>query len=143
MTALRPCDLCARHVRGDSAECPFCGARLEAAPTPPMTALPASKLTRVAIFAGAAMLLQACGGGEPEAEESGGDENTGGETTTGDDTGGESSCGTGNCSAEGGTVVPDAGQQANPDDPNQPDPVADPVTPAPPYGAPPADAGPV
>jgi len=59
MAELKPCTQCNRHVAITEVECPFCHARLE------LAASPASRLGRVsraAVFAGAALATAACGG---------------------------------------------------------------------------------
>jgi hypothetical protein len=71
MSDLRPCPQCRRHVRIAEPKCPFCAAELELAPARP---LPVGRLTRAAVFAGAA-LASACGG----AQGKGGGTPTGGE----------------------------------------------------------------
>jgi hypothetical protein len=59
VSVLRPCPACRRHCRDDAA-CPFCGAAL---PTVTSRPAPAStgRLSRAAIFAGAALVAPACG----------------------------------------------------------------------------------
>jgi hypothetical protein len=59
MSELVPCPTCRRHCRGD-APCPFCGAALP--PTAARSPGAASgRLSRAAIFAGAAFVAPACG----------------------------------------------------------------------------------
>jgi hypothetical protein len=57
VSELRPCPACRRHCRDDAA-CPFCGASL--APAQARTAIASSRLSRAAIFAGAAFVAPAC-----------------------------------------------------------------------------------
>ncbi len=68
MSQLRPCGECHRHVRIDETTCPFCSASLASATARP---LPNGRLTRAAVFAGAALVGAAgaaCGGSQPKAE---------------------------------------------------------------------------
>ena len=59
MTDLRPCSGCRRHVSIDERVCPFCETTLTAAsPHQPMF----GRLSRAAVFAGAALASTACGG---------------------------------------------------------------------------------
>src|SRR5688572_21457303 len=67
MTELHPCPHCRRHVRRDETTCPFCAQALAApAPSP---GLPAGRLTRAAVFAGATLAATACGSGKPKTED--------------------------------------------------------------------------
>jgi hypothetical protein len=60
MSDLEPCPACRRHVRVDESACPFCGGALEASAP---RSLAAGRLTRAAVFAGAALAgATGCGG---------------------------------------------------------------------------------
>src|SRR5687767_7672596 len=91
MNHLRPCSGCRRHVEASEVSCPFCGVALDAAVAPRVAR---ARLTRAAVFAGAAALgiaTAACGGsseGEPEEGNGGDTAGTGGEGD-GDDDGDE------------------------------------------------------
>ena len=66
MKRLHPCSLCRRHIRSDERECPFCATPCTAAqPQPAERGV--GKITRAALFAGAAFLLPACGGQQSKA----------------------------------------------------------------------------
>lgn len=70
MEALTPCTRCSRHVRSSEPDCPFCGAPLAARPAPATSAPRVGRLTRAAIFAGAAIIAPACGGASaPETQD--------------------------------------------------------------------------
>jgi hypothetical protein len=62
---LRVCVECRRHVAVSETACPFCG-------TSGVSEAPASarlgRLSRAAVFAGAALATTACGGKKPKAE---------------------------------------------------------------------------
>lgn len=116
MSELRPCNDCGRHVRSADPECPFCGAELAPDASPPGSARVATRLTRAAIFAGAALLAPACGSGSSETSQQDQVEQTSGGGDT-QQTNGEGQDG----DAQSGDREPD------------------PVTVAPPYGAAPAD----
>ena len=63
MSELRPCVECRRHVAIHEAACPFCGAACE------LSSAAGSRLGRVsraAVFAGAALAGTACGGNKPQ-----------------------------------------------------------------------------
>jgi hypothetical protein len=62
MEALTPCTGCARHIRSSESECPFCATPLAARAAPPTGGPRVGRLTRAAIFAGAALIAPACGG---------------------------------------------------------------------------------
>ena len=62
MEALTPCTGCSRHVRSTESACPFCGTLLAAQEARAASPRRAGRLTRAAIFAGAAMIAPACGG---------------------------------------------------------------------------------
>jgi hypothetical protein len=67
MSELVPCGECRRHVSVGDAACPFCGtAREVSAPAAPRGTL--SRMSRAAVFAGAALATTACGGNKPKAE---------------------------------------------------------------------------
>jgi len=123
MIDLRPCPECRRHARIDADACPFCQAQLEPA-TPRKAVSTGGRLTRAAVFAGAALVGSAaaasCGGEEPEQEQQ--QTTTGGEETAGGD--GTTDTGTGTEGTGDGT-----GDEQTPPDDNQT---------AMPYGAPPA-----
>jgi len=59
MLDLRPCTACQRHVAITEAACPFCSASL--VETEPRS-MPLGRLSRAALFAGAALATAACGG---------------------------------------------------------------------------------
>ncbi len=120
MNALRPCTDCGRHVRTDSPACPFCGADVAPEPERSCGAAIARGLTRAAIFAGAALLMPACGGSEVEREQVEETSGGGGGETLGTQTTDTATDGSGT-----GTDATDT----------QPDE----TTVAPPYGAAPAD----
>jgi hypothetical protein len=62
MAALIPCAGCARHVRSDESECPFCARPLDAACEEAEAPRPARRLGRAATFAfGAALAASAAG----------------------------------------------------------------------------------
>jgi hypothetical protein len=59
MTDLRPCSGCRRHVSIAERVCPFCSAELAlASPRDPLL----GRMSRAAVFAGAALATSACGG---------------------------------------------------------------------------------
>jgi hypothetical protein len=62
MSDLEPCPGCRRHVRVDDASCPFCATALGA--TGEARVLSSPRLTRAAVFAGAALVsaTAGCGG---------------------------------------------------------------------------------
>lgn len=67
MSELVPCSGCRRHFRATDSACPFCSMeRLHAPTTAPTRSV--MKLTRAALFAGAAFLLPACGGSPKKAD---------------------------------------------------------------------------
>jgi len=105
MSELRPCGECRRHVAVSENACPFCGALRDA--TAPST-MRLGRMSRAAVFAGAALASTACGGKKPKA---GLIDNTQTQTSA----------------ADAGVTepVPDESQRSNPDIPM-------------PYGAPPA-----
>jgi hypothetical protein len=116
MSDLEPCPGCRRHVRVDEAACPFCGGAIAVSGGAPRT-LGAGRLTRAAVFAGAAATAIAGCGGKQKTDGTGtgtGSENV--ENTVVD--------------AGPGEVVapPDAAPYVEPPDHNIPMP----------YGAPPA-----
>lgn len=61
MSLLCPCSACARHVRVDDHACPFCGGVTTPRLLVPARPVARARLTRAAIFAGAAILSAACG----------------------------------------------------------------------------------
>ena len=65
MSELLPCGVCRRHVSAGESACPFCGASREAS-TPATARL--GRLSRAAVFAGAALATTACGGKKPKTE---------------------------------------------------------------------------
>lgn len=65
MNELLPCGECRRHVAVSASACPFCGATREAG-TPASARL--GRLSRAAVFAGAALATTACGGKKPKTE---------------------------------------------------------------------------
>lgn len=65
MNELLPCGECRRHVAVTASTCPFCGATREAS-TPASARL--GRLSRAAVFAGAALATTACGGKKPKSE---------------------------------------------------------------------------
>ena len=65
MTDLRPCSGCRRHVSIAERVCPFCAAPLAAvSPRDPLV----GRLSRAAVFAGAALASTACGGKKAKTE---------------------------------------------------------------------------
>lgn len=65
MTDLRPCSGCRRHVALDERVCPFCEAPLAAvSPKDPLL----GRMSRAAVFAGAALASTACGGKKAKTE---------------------------------------------------------------------------
>ena len=56
---LKPCAACQRHVAVTETACPFCSEPLEVSP-PRSSAL--GRVSRAAVFAGAALATAACGG---------------------------------------------------------------------------------
>ena len=62
MEALTPCTGCARHIRSSESECPFCATPLAAQAAAAPRAPRIGRLTRAAVFAGAALIAPACGG---------------------------------------------------------------------------------
>jgi hypothetical protein len=66
MTRLLPCPSCRRHVRSTETSCPFCAVALAFAEPPPLPS-PVGRLTRAAVFAGAA-LASACGSSQKPAD---------------------------------------------------------------------------
>jgi len=64
MRQLQPCTACHRHVASSETECPFCGAPIVGEPP---RALPIGRLSRAAVFAGAA-LATSCGGTKKPAD---------------------------------------------------------------------------
>jgi hypothetical protein len=71
MTRLLPCPSCHRHVRVDSQSCPFCAAAVAFESEPPAPAPALGRLTRAAVFAGAALVSTAaagCGGSPTKVE---------------------------------------------------------------------------
>jgi hypothetical protein len=67
MTRLLPCPSCHRHVRVDSQSCPFCAAAVAFESEPPAPAPALGRLTRAAVFAGAALVSTAAAGCEADA----------------------------------------------------------------------------
>lgn len=61
--SLLPCDGCGRHVRIATPRCPFCDAAISERAVPAPRVVPRSGVTRAVIFAGATLLVPACGGG--------------------------------------------------------------------------------
>lgn len=55
--AFLTCQSCARHVKADSAACPFCGSEAISAPVAPTVR---SRVTRAVLVAGAATVAVAC-----------------------------------------------------------------------------------
>ena len=73
MTDLRPCSGCRRHVSIDERVCPFCEATLTAAsPQQPLF----GRLSRAAVFAGAAIASTAACGGKKKPETTTNDQQT-------------------------------------------------------------------
>jgi len=109
MSELRPCPACQRHAAIEESSCPFCAAPLPAAEPRPRLR---GRLSRAAVFAGAALAATAaCGGGKPK-------------TAT---------------NANGAPPVADAGVEPAPADAAEPLPPPEPDHMQPmPYGAPPA-----
>jgi hypothetical protein len=65
MTELRPCLDCHRHVAAIESACPFCGAgRTAGVSTMPRL----GRLSRAAVFAGAALATAACGGKKAKSD---------------------------------------------------------------------------
>lgn len=65
MTDLRPCSGCRRHVAIGERVCPFCSAALAAAvPRDPLL----GRMSRAAVFAGAALASTACGGKKAKSD---------------------------------------------------------------------------
>lgn len=115
MSDLEPCPSCRRHVRLSESACPFCGAAIEASAP---RSLAGGRLTRAAVFAGAALATAAAGCGGKQ--KSGGD-------GTGSGTAVE------NVASDGGVTLPeppDAQQVPDREYPDNNIPM--------PYGAPPA-----
>lgn len=75
MSDLRPCTECSRHIRVADPACPFCGAGNDAPFTPPR--MPAGRLSRAAIFAGALATGAAACGTNPEPIDPADNETTG------------------------------------------------------------------
>ncbi len=66
MSELRPCDGCRRHVSIEDRACPFCGAARE--PEGSSGGVTLGRLSRAAVFAGAALATSACGGSKAKAD---------------------------------------------------------------------------
>jgi hypothetical protein len=66
MSELVPCGECRRHVSITDGACPFCGTARESATAVSRGVL--SRMSRAAVFAGAALATAACGGNKPKAE---------------------------------------------------------------------------
>ena len=149
MNIVVPCAACAQFVRQTETACPFCGeAREPTHEAPPRTSL----RSRLAVVAGAALLMGACGGGEATSSDdgAGGDvhvESGGGESGDSGDGEGDAEGGGGDEVADGegggegevlgGEEVSCAGRCGSHHSPpcmDDPDPC-----PAPPYGTPPAE----
>jgi len=64
MRQLQPCTACHRHVASSETQCPFCGAPIVAEPA---RVLPIGRLSRAAVFVGAA-LATSCGGTKKPAD---------------------------------------------------------------------------
>ena len=64
MRQLQPCTACHRHVASTETQCPFCGAAIVGDPA---RTLPLGRLSRAAVFAGAA-LATSCGGTKKPAD---------------------------------------------------------------------------
>ncbi len=106
MSQLLPCGECRRHVAVTDSACPFCGAAREV--TAP-TATRLGRMSRAAVFAGAALATSACGGKKPKTEA----------------IDNQQTQSTADAGVEQTTRPPDETERANPDVPM-------------PYGAPPA-----
>jgi hypothetical protein len=65
MGELRPCVECRRHVSIEAVSCPFCGAARDEEPA---AALRLGRMSRAAVFAGAALASTACGGSKAKAD---------------------------------------------------------------------------
>jgi hypothetical protein len=65
MLDLVPCADCGRHVLCSERNCPFCSAALIAVDRS-VTVKSSGRLARAALFAGAAVLVPACGGSQPQ-----------------------------------------------------------------------------
>src|SRR5687767_9454598 len=59
MAELKPCVECRRHIAITEVACPFCGASVELVPVPSSRL---GRVSRAAVFAGAALAVGACGG---------------------------------------------------------------------------------
>lgn len=66
MSELRPCDGCRRHVSIEDSACPFCGTTREVESAG--GAMTLGRLSRAAVFAGAALASSACGGSKAKAD---------------------------------------------------------------------------
>ena len=66
MTELRACEECRRHVSIEERACPFCGAARE--PEASAAAARLGRVSRAAVFAGAALASTACGGSKAKAD---------------------------------------------------------------------------
>jgi len=66
MSELRPCEGCRRHVSIDESACPFCGTTREVDAA--SGAMKLGRLSRAAVFAGAALASSACGGSKAKAD---------------------------------------------------------------------------
>lgn len=66
MSELRPCVGCRRHVSIEDGVCPFCGTTREV--DGPGGAMKLGRLSRAAVFAGAALAGSACGGSKAKAD---------------------------------------------------------------------------
>ena len=66
MSELRPCEGCRRHVAIEDGACPFCGTTREVEGAAAATKL--GRLSRAAVFAGAALATSACGGSKAKAD---------------------------------------------------------------------------
>jgi hypothetical protein len=75
MRQLQPCSECQRHVASSETKCPFCGAAIVAEPA---RTLPLGRLSRAAVFAGAALATSACGGTKAKPADTTQTGNTGG-----------------------------------------------------------------
>jgi len=125
-----PCTACGRWVRASDSACPFCGAAHRGAVLPPRPPL----RSRLAMVAGA-LLLGACGGGDATADDADDGTGSGGGEVVDDGGGdGDDLDGDGSPDAEA-SCAGVCGSHHHPECMDD-----DPPCPAPPYGAPPADA---
>lgn len=128
MSNLAACPHCARHVRASDPACPFCGGTIDGlAPRSPSVV---ARVTRLALFTGAALVGSACGtavhgddaGADSAVASDAGADGGVDAGTPSDDAGGSSDAG--GPADDAGTPIEDAGVDAGF---------------FPPYGAPPRD----